>query len=66
MWSESMFAPHRAIYDVKKVSSVDQAVIDLIEGVSIWEVLGLEVDLCVHEVRTFERHLPACGKFNQS
>jgi hypothetical protein len=48
------------------MSSVDQTVIDLVEGVSIYGVPGLEVDLFVHEVRTFDRHLPACGKFNQS
>jgi hypothetical protein len=41
-------------------------VIDLIEGVSIWGMPGLEVDSFVHEVRTFHRHLPACGKFDQS
>jgi hypothetical protein len=58
MWSESMFA-------LRKVSSVDQAVIDLVEGVSIWGVPGLEVDSFVHEVRTFDRHLPACGKVDQ-
>jgi hypothetical protein len=40
------------------VSSVGQAVIDLVEGVSIWGVQGLEVDSFVHEVRTFDRHLP--------
>jgi hypothetical protein len=66
MWSESMFAPLRAIYDVRKVSSVDQAVIDLVEGVFIWGAPGLEVDSFVHEVRTFDRHLPACGKVDQS
>jgi hypothetical protein len=48
------------------VSSVDQAVIDLVEGVSIWGVPGLEVDSFEHEVRTFDRHLPACGKVDQS
>jgi hypothetical protein len=48
------------------VSTADQAVIDLVEGVSIWGVPGLEVDLFVHEVRTFDRHLPACGKVDQS
>jgi hypothetical protein len=37
-------------------------VIDLDEGVSIWAVPGLEVDLFVHEVLTFDRHLLACGK----
>jgi hypothetical protein len=47
------------------VSSVDQAVIDLVEGVSIWGVPGLKVDSFVNEVRTFDRHLPACGKVNQ-
>jgi hypothetical protein len=47
-------------------SSVDQAVIDLVEGVSIWGVPGLEVYSFVHEVRTFDRHLPACGKVDQS
>jgi hypothetical protein len=47
------------------VSSVDQAVIDLVEGVSIWGVQGLQVDLFVHVVRTFDRHLPACGKVAQ-
>jgi hypothetical protein len=31
---------------------------------SIWR--GLEVDLFVHEVRTFDRNLPACGKGDQS
>jgi hypothetical protein len=46
--------------------SVDQAMIDLVEGVFIWGVLFLEVDLFVHEVRTFHRHLPACGKVEQS
>jgi hypothetical protein len=44
------------------VSSVDQAVIDLVEGLSIWGVPGLELDSFVHEVRTCDRHLPACGK----
>jgi hypothetical protein len=34
--------------------------------VSIWGVPGLEVDSFVHEVRTFDRHLPACGKVDQS
>jgi hypothetical protein len=48
------------------MSSVDQAVIDRVEGVSIWGVSGLEVDLFVHEVRTFDRHLPACAKVDQS
>jgi hypothetical protein len=48
------------------VSSVDQAVIDLFEGVSIWGVPGLEVDSLVHEVRTFDRHLPTSGKVDQS
>jgi hypothetical protein len=48
------------------MSSVDQTVIDLVEGVSIWGVPGLEVDSFVHEVRTFDRHLPACGKVDQS
>jgi hypothetical protein len=48
------------------VSFVDQAVIDLVEGVSIWGVQDLEVDSCVHEVRTFDHHLLACGKVNQS
>jgi hypothetical protein len=48
------------------VFSVDQAVIDLVEGVSIWGVPGLEVDSFVHEKRTFDRHLPACGKVDQS
>jgi hypothetical protein len=48
------------------VSSVDQAVIDLVEGVSIWGVTGLEVDLFEHEVRIVDRHLPACGKVAQS
>jgi hypothetical protein len=41
MWFESMFATLR-------VSSVDQAVIDLVEGVSIKGVPGLEVDSFVH------------------
>jgi hypothetical protein len=48
------------------MSSVDQAVIDLVESVSIWGVLGLEVDSYVHEVRIFDRNLPACGKVDQS
>jgi hypothetical protein len=48
------------------VSSVDQAVFDLVEGVAIWGVPGLEVDSFVHEVRTFDRHLPACGNVDQS
>jgi hypothetical protein len=61
MWFESS---RHNIYDVRKVSSVDQAVIDLVEGVSIWR--GLEVDSFVHEVRSFDRHLSACGKVDQS
>jgi hypothetical protein len=68
MWSELMFELLRSViyvYDVRKVSSVAQAVIDLVEGVSILGVPGLEVDLSVHEVRTFDRHLPACGKVDQ-
>jgi hypothetical protein len=48
------------------VSSVDQAVIDLVEGVSIWGVPRLKVDSFLLEVRTFDRHLPACGKVDQS
>jgi hypothetical protein len=48
------------------VSSVDQAVINLVEGVSIWGVPVLEVGSFVHEVRTFDRLLPACGKVDQS
>jgi hypothetical protein len=48
------------------VSSVDQAVIDLVESVSIWGVPGLEVDSFVLAERTFDRHLPACGKVDQS
>jgi hypothetical protein len=51
--------PRHNIYDVRKVSSVDQTVINLVEGVSIWGVPGLEVDSFVHEVRNFDRHLPA-------
>jgi hypothetical protein len=43
-------------------SSFDQAEIDLVESESIWGVPGLEVDSFVHEARTFDRHLPACGK----
>jgi hypothetical protein len=46
--------------------SVDQAVIDLVEGVSIWGVSGLEVDLFVYEVHAFDRHLPTCFKVDQS
>jgi hypothetical protein len=48
------------------VSSVDQAVLDLVEDVSIWGVPVLEVDSFVHGVRTFDRHLLACGKIDQS
>jgi hypothetical protein len=44
----------------------DQTVINLVEGVSIWGVPGLEVDSFVHEVRTLDRNLPACGKVDQS
>jgi hypothetical protein len=67
MWSESMFAPPcHNLYDVRKVSSVDQVVIDLVEGVSIWGVPGLEVDSFVDEVRTFDLHLSDCGKVDQS
>jgi hypothetical protein len=40
-------------------------VIDLVEGVFIWRVQGLEVDSFVYEVRTFDRYLPACGKVDQ-
>jgi hypothetical protein len=29
-------------------------------------VPGLEVDSFVHEVRTFDRHLPACGKVDHT
>jgi hypothetical protein len=48
------------------MATVDQPVIDLVEAVSIWGVLGLEVDSFVHEVRTFDRHVPACRKVDQS
>jgi hypothetical protein len=48
------------------VSSIDQAVIDLVKGVSIWGVPGLVVDSFVHEERIFYRHLPACGKVDHS
>jgi hypothetical protein len=48
------------------VSCVDQAVIDLVEGVSILEVPGLEVDSIVHEECFFDRHLPAFGKVDLS
>jgi hypothetical protein len=41
-------------------------VIDLVESVSIWGVPGLEVDSFMHELRTFDRHLPAYGKVDQS
>jgi hypothetical protein len=47
------------------MSFVDQAV-KVVEGVSIWGVPGLEVNLFVNEVRTFDRHLPACGIIDQS
>jgi hypothetical protein len=47
------------------VSSVDQAMIDLVKSVSNWGVPGLRVDSFVYEVGTFDRHLPACGKFDQ-
>jgi hypothetical protein len=56
-----MFVPHRAITSMRKMSSFDQAVIDLVEGVSIWGVPGLEVDLFVHEVRSFDCHLPTAA-----
>jgi hypothetical protein len=52
-------------HNVRIVSSVDQAVIDLVEGVS-WGVSNFEVDSFVHEVRTFDRHLPVCYKVDQS
>jgi hypothetical protein len=54
------------IYDAGKVSFVDRAMIDLAEGVSIGGVPGLEVDSFVHDVRTFDRHLPVCAKVDQS
>jgi hypothetical protein len=37
------------------VSPVDQAVIDLVESVSIWGVPGLKMAFFVHEVRIFDR-----------
>jgi hypothetical protein len=61
-----MFTFLHNIYDVRNVSFVEQAVIDLVKGVSIWGVPSFEVDSFVHEVRTFDRHLPACGKVDQS
>jgi hypothetical protein len=48
------------------MSSGDKAVIDLVEDLSIWGVPGLVVDSFVHEVRTFDRYLPACDKIVQS
>jgi hypothetical protein len=60
VWIDVCTPPCHDIYDVRKESSFDQAVIDLVEGVSIWVVPGLEVDSIVHEVRIFDRHLPAC------
>jgi hypothetical protein len=56
------FGQHPRFTGIRKLSSVDQAVIDLVETMSIWGVPGLEVNSFVHEVRTFDRHLPACGK----
>jgi hypothetical protein len=35
-------------------------------GILGTQIPGLEVDSFVHEVRTFDRHLPACGKVDQS
>jgi hypothetical protein len=66
MWSESMFAPLRAITSLTKVSCVDQTVIDLVEGVTISGLPGLEVNSFVYEVRTFDSHLSACSKVDQS
>jgi hypothetical protein len=37
------------------MSSVDQAVIDLVEDVSIWKVPALEVDSFVHELSTVDQ-----------
>jgi hypothetical protein len=65
-WINDCTTPRHNIYYDRKISSVDQAVINLVEGVSIWGVPGMEVDSFVHEVRTFDRHLPACGKVDQS
>jgi hypothetical protein len=48
------------------VSSVDQAVIDMFEGVSIWGVPGLVEVSFVNKVHAFDRHLRACGKVDQS
>jgi hypothetical protein len=66
IWIDVCTSPRHNIFDVRKVSSVDQAVIDLVEGVSIWGLPGLEVDSFVHEVRIFDRHSPTCGKVDQS
>jgi hypothetical protein len=44
VWIDVCSPPRHNIYHVIKVSSVDQAVTDLVKGVSIWVVLGLEVD----------------------
>jgi hypothetical protein len=45
------------------VSSVDQAMIDLVERVSMWEVPGLKLVSFVHEVHTFDRQrkAPSCA-----
>jgi hypothetical protein len=53
MWSESMIATLRSITS-------------MVEGVSIWGVPGLEMDSFVHEIRIFDHHLRACGKFDQA
>jgi hypothetical protein len=66
VWTDVGIHPRHNIYNVRKKSVVDQAVIDLVEGVSICGVPGLEMDSFVHEERTFDRHLPACGKVHQS
>jgi hypothetical protein len=66
MWSESMFAHLRAITSMTSEKCLlSIKLVDLVEGVSIWGVPGLEMDSFVHEVRTFDHHLPPCGKVNE-
>jgi hypothetical protein len=58
--------PHLYVDNVRDVSSVDQAVIDLVAGAAVWRVPGFEVDSFEHELRALDRHLSVSSKVHQS
>jgi hypothetical protein len=63
VWIDVCTPLRHNIFDVRKVSSVDQAVIDLVEGVSIWGVPGGRwIRLCMKNLLLITICLPAASR----